>query len=175
LSDKEEKETGPRRWKRWLIEASLVVLVLGAVHLWQTRDLPTGRAPDLEGSLLDGRPVTLAHYRGKPLLVHFWATWCPVCRLEQGTIQALAQKWPVISIAMQSGDAEEVRRFMAREGLSFPVLVDESGRLARRWKVSGVPVSFVLDGKGRIRHATVGYTTRAGLSMRLWLAKLNPD
>ena len=175
MGGKGEEEAGHRRWRRWLIEASLVVLVLGAIHLWQTRDLPVGRAPPLEGTLLDGRAVTLAQYRGKPLLVHFWATWCPVCRLEQGTIQALAQEWPVISVALQSGDAEEVRRFMVREGLSFPVLVDESGRLARRWKVSGVPVSFVLDGKGRIRHATVGYTTRAGLTLRLWLAALNPE
>lgn len=61
---------------------------------------------------------------------------------------------------------------MEEEGLSFPVLADEAGQLARRWRVSGVPVSFVLDGRGHIRYATVGYATWAGLTLRLWLAGL---
>ena len=170
MSNRAEKSVG--RWKRWLAEAALVVLLLGAIHLWQTRNLPAGEAPVLTGTLLDGRTIDMVKYRGKPLLVHFWAAWCPVCRLEQGTIQSLAREWPVITVAMQSGDAEEIRRFMEEEGLSFPVLADEAGQLARRWRVSGVPVSFVLDGRGHIRYATVGYATWAGLTLRLWLAGL---
>lgn len=147
-----------------------MVLVLLAVHFWQTRNLPRGPAPAFSGNLLDGRPVKLEDYRGRPLLVHFWATWCPVCRLEQDNIQWLARQWPVLTVAMQSGDAGALRSYMKKEGLEFPVLADDSGVLARRWQVNAVPVSFVLDGQGRIRFAVVGYATRAGLALRLWLA-----
>jgi thiol-disulfide isomerase/thioredoxin len=159
-----------RPWKKWLAEALLVVLVLLAVHFWQTRELPQGMAPALQGTLLDGRQVALEDYRGEPLLVHFWASWCPVCRLEEGTIQALSRQWPVLTVAMQSGGEQAVRNYMEREGLDFPVLVDDSGAVARRWQVRGVPVSLVLDGQGQIRFAVVGYATRAGLILRLWLA-----
>jgi thiol-disulfide isomerase/thioredoxin len=159
-----------RPWKKWLAEALLVVLALLAVHFWQTRELPQGTAPALRGTLLDGRQVALEDYRGEPLLVHFWASWCPVCRLEEDTIQALSRQWPVLTVAMQSGDEQAVHGYMDREGLDFPVLVDGSGAVARRWQVRGVPVSLVLDGQGQIRFAVVGYATRAGLILRLWLA-----
>ncbi len=158
------------RWRRWLAEAALVVVVLAGIHFWQTRDVSYGPAPALAGQLLDGTPVSLASERDKPVLVHFWAEWCPICKLEQDSIQALSQDYRVLSVATTSGDAAAVRAFMQREGLSFPTLVDEEGVMGRTWGIKGVPASFVIDGDGNIAHATVGYTTGLGLRLRLWLA-----
>jgi peroxiredoxin len=60
---------------------------------------------------------------------------------------------------------------MGKAGLNFPVLPDPYGELASAWGVAGVPASFVVDGAGRIRFATVGHTTEAGLRARLWAAE----
>jgi peroxiredoxin len=158
------------RWRRWLLELLVVALVLAAVQWWQARGVASGTAPDLSGTLLDGRQVDLAAERGRPVLVHFWAAWCPICRLEQGSIDALARDYRVISVATTSGSAAEVHRHMQREGLAFPVLMDKEGDVARAWGVSGLPASFVIDPAGQVAHAMVGYTTGMGFRMRLWLA-----
>lgn len=160
----------PRRWRRWLVEIALVVAVLLAVQWWQTRDVAYGPAPPLAGVLLDGSAMQLASERSRPVLVHFWAEWCPICRLEQGSIESLSKDYRVISVATTSGDAAAVRAYMRQEGLTFPTLVDEDGDVGRQWGVRGVPASFVIDADGQIAHATVGYTTGLGLRLRLWLA-----
>ena len=165
------QETAPRRRRwRWLREIALVALVLVGIHLYQTRDTAAGAAPPLAGTDLQGLFRSLESLRGQPVLVHFWATWCPICRLEQDSIEAIAADWVVLTVALEDTPAEELRAFMAREGLSFPVLRDADGSLAGRYGVRGVPTSFVVDPAGRIRFTSVGYTTGPGLRLRLWLA-----
>ncbi len=171
MSDRTDKnKTNRPRWRRWAIDIALVFLVVFAVQAWQTRSMPVGKAPPLQGSLLAGQKVSLQDYRGKPVLVHFWATWCPVCRTEEGNIRNVAKDYQVLSIAMTSGSADEVSQYMRENGLDFPVLVDESGLLSVVWGVRGVPSSFIIDADGQIRHLAVGYTTELGLRFRLWLA-----
>lgn len=149
----------------------LLVLVLG-IRAWQQSGTASGPAPALAGELLDGKPVALAAFAGKPVLVHFWATWCPICRAEQGSIDALARDVPVITVAMQSGSRDEVIQFLRKEALSFPVLNDPDGVIAAQWGVRAVPASFIVDGAGQIRFLEIGYTTGIGLRLRLWLAGL---
>jgi thiol-disulfide isomerase/thioredoxin len=118
-----------------------------------------------------GQPYTLAARPGKPVLVHFWATWCPVCRAEQGSIAAIAHDHAdVITVAMQSGTAEQVSRHMLEQGIAFPVLNDSDGRLSGAWGVHAVPASFIISPDGQVRFIEVGYTTGIGLRLRLWLA-----
>jgi peroxiredoxin len=160
-----------RRLSRWLAQAALLAAVLLGVHLWTTRDAVSGAAPAFEAELLDGRRFSLADYRGAPLLVHFWATWCPACRFEQGTVESIARDHQVLTVAMQSGSAAELAKYLAEQDVDFPVHVDEEGEMAARWGVTGLPTSFVIDGRGRIRHVTAGFTTGLGLRLRLWLAR----
>ena len=159
-----------RRLPGWARDLLILGLLFWGLQCWLARDLPSGEAPPLAGRDLQGRPRSLHHYRGRPVLVHFWATWCPICRFEEGSIDAIARDHAVLSVAAGSGDAEALRAYMAERGLSFPVLVDEDGELARRWRVVGVPASFVVDGQGRIRWAGRGYASEWGLRLRLWLA-----
>ena len=116
---------------------------------------------------MDGAPFQLDPARG-PFLVHFWATWCPICRLEQDSIASIAADRPVITVATTSGDSGELADYLAEHGLEMPVLMDEDGTIARAWGVNGVPSSFVIDTAGRIRHAGTGYSTEVGLRLRLW-------
>lgn len=160
----------PRGWLLWTRDLVLIGIALTAFSWWQTRDTARGAAPELVGQLLSGRLVELKDYKGKPLLVHFWAIWCPVCTYENSSIDDLAKDYPVLTIATTSGDARKVGLFLEREGLKFPVILDEQGEIARRWGVTGVPASFVLDAEGNIMHVTTGYTTEIGLRLRLRLA-----
>jgi thiol-disulfide isomerase/thioredoxin len=166
-----KRPEGSRLWYR----AGQLLLILGvvaAVSWWRSAPLAHGDAPALNGQLLlTGESFDLAGLRGQPALVHFWATWCPVCGLGNGTIDAIAEDYPVITVAMQSGSPADIVGYMTNEGLSFPVIPDPHGELASRWGVRGVPTSFVVDGHGRIRFATVGYTTGIGLRGRLWTAR----
>jgi thiol-disulfide isomerase/thioredoxin len=149
----------------------MLVLILG-IRAWQQSGTARGPAPELTGELLDGKPVALAAYAGQPVLVHFWATWCPICRAEQGSIDSLARDTSVITVAMQSGEHNAVAQYLRNEALSFPVLNDPDGVMAAQWGVRAVPASFIVDGAGQIRYVEVGYTTGVGLRLRLWLAGL---
>ena len=150
----------------------MVLLLILGVSAWQQSGTVSGPAPALAGILLDGKPLALAAFAGRPVLVHFWATWCPICRAEQGSIDALARDTPVITVAMQSGSRDAVVQHLRKEALSFPVLNDPDGVIAAQWGVRTVPASFIVDGAGQIRFLEVGYTTGVGLRLRLWLAGL---
>ncbi|SEQ15180.1 Peroxiredoxin [Ectothiorhodospira magna] len=168
-------ETSPsrgRRWRRLAIELLIVVLIFLALKSWLQRDMISGEAPDFQAHLLDGTPVSLADYRGAPVLVHFWATWCGICRLEQGSIEAISHSWPVLTVAMQSGDADTLAAYMAEQGYTQAVIADEDGALAARFGVGAVPASFVVDAEGHIRFRERGLTTGWGLRLRLWLARI---
>jgi len=153
--------------------------VVAAVQLWQARGLPTGPAPALAGTLTDGRPASLTALidaaAGRPVLVAFWATWCPVCKAEAGNIDAVARDWPTLTVAMQSGDVLAVAKYLGEQDRRFSTLIDADGRLAADWKVRGVPTHFIVDGHGNIRFQLVGYVTEPGLRARLWWAGRFPQ
>ncbi len=155
-----------------LLELGLIIVVIIALEAFLTRDAVSGKAPAFGGVTLRGEAFKLSTLEGKPAVVHFWATWCPVCQLEHGMIDRLARDYPVITIAMQSGEAREVLGVLREEGVDYPVINDPQGSLARLYGVSGVPASFVLDDKGHVRFVTRGYTSGWGMRIRLWLAAI---
>jgi peroxiredoxin len=159
-------------WWRWLVDLAGILVLVCAVHAWQTRTVAHGAAPDFDGVLLDGTPVRLSDLRGRPLLLQFWASWCPICRLEQGSIEAIARDHSVLTVAIDAGGSGAVRTFLQQQGLDYPVVHDPDGRIAGSYGIRGVPASFILDPAGNIRFAEVGYTTGTGLRLRLWWAGL---
>lgn len=161
-----------QRLPKLLLKLALLLAFVIALEAFLTRDAVSGKAPPFEGVTLSGEPFALSAMQGKPAVIHFWATWCPVCNLEHGMIDSLADGYPVITIAMQSGEGSEVLAALQAEGVDYPVLNDPQGALARLYGVSGVPASFVLDGKGDVRFVTRGYTSGLGMRLRLWWAGL---
>ncbi len=162
-----------------MLEALLIVALVVGIHLFQTRGLPEGPAPALEGALLDGRPANLADLSraagNKPVLVAFWASWCPICKAELGSLADVGRDWPTVTIAMQSGGPAEVARFLAGRDTELAVLNDPEGELASRYRVRGVPTHFIVDAAGNVRFRTVGYTPGWGLRLRLWWAQRFPS
>jgi thiol-disulfide isomerase/thioredoxin len=102
--------------------------------------------------------------------VVFWATWCSVCKAEASNIEAVAKDWPVISVAMQSGERHEITEYLKERDLKLPAIADDDSDIADAWGVRVVPAHFVVDGAGNIRFRVVGYTTTWGLRARLWWA-----
>jgi thiol-disulfide isomerase/thioredoxin len=160
-----------RRGWRYGIQLVLLLAVFIAIRSWGQRDLVSGPVPDLQGQLLDGGNFSLASRPARPLLIHFWASWCPVCRLEENSIAALSRDHAVITIAMQSGSDAEVRAYLEAQGLRFPVINDPEGRLARRFGVRAVPSSFIIDARDRIVFRETGFTSGPGLRLRMWWAQ----
>ncbi|OIR18168.1 sporulation thiol-disulfide oxidoreductase A precursor [mine drainage metagenome] len=168
-------ETGskPRKttWRNLAINILLFAVVVVGIRTWQQRDMISGAAPALRGATLTGQPYILPAHPAQPVLVHFWGTWCPICRAEQGSIAAIAHDHPnIITVAMQSGKPEEVARYMREQGIDFPVVNDADGGISNAWGVHAVPASFIIAPDGKIRFVEVGYTSGPGLRFRLWLA-----
>lgn len=107
-----------------------------------------------------------------PIVIHVWAEWCSFCRLEEGNISALAEDTPVITVAMQSGDAARVAGYMQDRNLDWPTLVDPQGQLAQALGASGVPTFMVIDSQGDIRTPSMGYTSLWGMRLRLLWTRL---
>jgi len=166
----DDKQAKRRRWWWWPLEILLIFLIFFAIQQYRSADLPEGQAPLISGLTLSGQEVSLEQYRGKPLLLHFWASWCGICRLEQGSINDLAKQYPVLTIASQSGSRQEVAAYMQEHGLDFPVLVDPDGDFTQLYEIRGFPTTFFIDSDGNIADTEIGYTTGLGLKFRLWLA-----
>lgn len=168
-----KKTSKSKIWLRRGLELSLFILLIVGVRAWQQRDIVMGVAPSLSGTMLDGKAYVLPSKPAEPTLVHFWATWCPICRAEQGAIDTLAHDNPnVITIAMQSGAGDVVQQYMREQAVSFPVINDADNKISSAWGVQGVPASFIIGTDGTIRYVEIGYTTGLGLRFRLWLASL---
>ena len=165
------KIVSQHRGVKLVIEILVILLIYIAIKTYIQRDLVQGTAPPLQDTLLNGQLVNLQSYQGKPLLLHFWATWCGVCKLEENSIDAISKDHPVLTIAMSSGSDKEISDYLKANNLSFAVINDNDGKLAQRFGVSGVPASFIIDPSGKIAYTEVGYTTSWGLRLRLWLAE----
>jgi thiol-disulfide isomerase/thioredoxin len=161
-----------RRWIVFLIQALIMLLLYVGLKTWMQRDMVAGQIPDLTAHLVSGEPFSPRDLEGEVWLLHFWAEWCAICRAEQGAISSVADAWPVITVAMQSGDRLAVEDYLRENGLDWPTIVDQSGAIAKRFGVSAVPASFIVDGSGKIRFREMGYTTSWGLRFRLWLTTL---
>lgn len=126
----------------------------------QLRPWTGGATPPLALQDLDGRPHALEDYRGKVVLINFWATWCEPCRAEMPSINklraSLAGK-PFVVLAVNLGETEpRIRRFMEQVRLDFPVLLDRDSAVTKAWRARVLPASFLVGPDGRIRHAVIG-------------------
>jgi thiol-disulfide isomerase/thioredoxin len=117
-------------------------------------------APGLSLKALDGTPHELQDYRGKVLLVNFWATWCPPCIAEMPSIQRLSDRLTGEAfevLAVNVGESPfQVAKFSKLVNLRLTMLLDSDGEAFKAWGGSIYPTSFLLDGDGRIRYAAYG-------------------
>jgi thiol-disulfide isomerase/thioredoxin len=117
-------------------------------------------APPFDLKDPDGRSVQLADFRGKPLIVNFWATWCPPCRDEMPSMQRaadLVSNEGIRLVAINVGeDADTVSQFLMESKLDLPVLLDETSGVVMSYPVRGLPTTFVVDADGRLAYVATG-------------------
>ena len=120
-------------------------------------------APDFTLEALNGGAVTLSHLQGQPVLINFWASWCEPCRAEMPELGRAyethkADGFVVLAVNMTFQDSlPDVQAFAKDFNLSFPVLLDETGSVAReQYRLRGLPMSFFVDRKGIIVRRHIG-------------------
>lgn len=145
------------------------VAILGAVFgiVWMQsakyEPLVVGKpAPDFSLSDLNDKPYRLSDFRGKVVFLNFWATWCTPCRAEMHDIDSTyrahrPQGLEVLAIDLTDEDRlKDVRRFVNELALSFPILLDEEGKVWRRYAARGLPTSVFIDTAGVVRLVVPG-------------------
>lgn len=158
---------GIRRWvtlPNLLLGALWVYLLIRlAPHLAAVAGIETGdrRAPAFAYAALDGGTIASEDLRGRVVLVNFWATWCPPCRVEMPLLQAMYDRHRerglvVIGFSVDTDPPERVRAFLAERGVTYPVAIVDDDAAQAFGGVEGYPMSFLLDREGRIRHRALG-------------------
>jgi cytochrome c biogenesis protein CcmG/thiol:disulfide interchange protein DsbE len=124
-------------------------------------------AREFQLPLLKEGSVSLADYKGRPLMLNFWASWCSSCRSEAREIEAFWQthqdKIAVLGVAVQD-TADAVREAVAAQGKTYPIALDEEGRVNIDYGVTGVPETFFVDAAGIVRHKVSGPMTAAEMA-----------
>lgn len=109
---------------------------------------------------LDGEVHRLADYRGKVVVLNFWATWCPPCREEMPAMQRAwdeVQDEDIVILGVNVGeDNDTVFLFTADYPVDFPLLLDRQAEVIERYRVTGLPTTYIIDPRGRITHRTIG-------------------
>ena len=152
-----------------LIKIVLLMFILSNIMSYlRSPELASTQLPKIEVQLLDGSMFRVEEE--KPLLLHYWAVWCPTCKLEASNIEAVSKEYNVLTIAVNSGSDADVKAYMQEHDLNFKVINDVEGVWAKRFKVEAYPTTFIYDSKGELRFTEVGYTSTAGLFARLeWI------
>ena len=161
-----------------VVAAVLPLILLGVLGLALLSRLPGSGgatvgapAPDFALADLDGNPVRLADYRGRPLIVNFWASWCAPCVEEIPELQAAVAEHRSHGLAVigivYDDRSEAAREFMARMGGGWPSVMDPGGEVARRYGIFGPPESFFVDADGVIRGRQIGQLSAADLHRQL--------
>ena len=141
-------------WAQGRRPAALAVSVLPWLALFLASCSGAPQAPDFVAPDLSGQAVRLSAQRGKVVFLNLWTTWCPPCREEMPSMSDLAKRlagedFVMLAVSEDDGGATVVKPFVEQMKLSFPVLVDPTGDVGRRYGVSGYPETFIIDREGR--------------------------
>jgi peroxiredoxin len=163
-----------RRLLRWCAEGAIALGIFVALGQWQTRTLLTNGAvaPDFVGRTLDGTEVRLSDHVGERIFLHFWATWCGVCRQEFGMLNRLQQELPPgTRIIAVSSDEElgALQGFATAHGLNYPIWL-ASQEVMRAYQVHALPTNYFIDASGQVASSTVGMSSAWAVRARLRLA-----
>jgi cytochrome c biogenesis protein CcmG/thiol:disulfide interchange protein DsbE len=183
VGDPEKDRKGiSNREVTFLVGGILAAMVLLAT-LWATLgNRPSGPAvtevnypaPPFVLRTLDGKPFDLSAYRGKVVLINFWATWCEPCKEETPALQAAHQRLAdeglvIVGVDLfsdeqvQNKNEAAVAQFTNQYGVTYPIALDESGQVARDYHLYPIPVSYFIDRSGNVRYIRIGQLTTAAV------------
>lgn len=169
-----------REWLFGVLGVLAGMLVLSGVWIFSDRsnlaslpqvtEVTPYTAPVFTLNNLDGQDVSLSDFKGNVVLLNFWATWCEPCKAETPALQRAYQELQneglvIVGVDLfntersQSRGLDDVRRFVARFGVTYPVVLDETGTVSRSYAIAPIPTSYVIDQQGKVRYVKVGQLT----------------
>ncbi len=165
-----------RNYWSLLTQAVFFIVAFMAISAFQARNLlATDRspAPALHATVLAGEQFDLVDLSGKPVLIYFFAPWCPYCSASADNLVRLRRlrsenKLAVVAVALDWQDHQQIQDYANRHDLNVPVVMGNS-KIATDWKVHGFPTYYVLDSDHRVARRDVGYSTQLGLLWRSWM------
>ena len=116
-------------------------------------DLSQDQAPDFTLLDLDGNQISLGDFAGRPVVINFWATWCPPCQDEMPLLVEAYERegGQVVFLAISIDEPERaVRRFAEKNDISFVILLDEGGKVASEYRVKSIPITFFVNREGQV-------------------------
>lgn len=150
-----------------LLLALVTVVIVQAMEPEKPKDNLPGiaigeKAPDFELKTLTGDTVKLSDYRGKKVMLNFWATWCPPCKEEMPDMEQLYQEngEEVVILAVNIDPQLNVQKFVSEMGITFPVLLDEKDEVNTKYQVLTIPTTYFIDKQGIIRNKYLSAMTK---------------
>jgi thiol-disulfide isomerase/thioredoxin len=132
-------------------------------------------APSFELPDLNGQEISLEEFRGKIVLLDFWATWCALCRTTMPTLERLSKEYPndVALLAINLQESRDViERYVIEQALSLQILLDEEGTVGTAYGAYAIPMQFLIDRSGVVRHVQTGYSPNTASQMRAQIEQL---
>jgi cytochrome c biogenesis protein CcmG/thiol:disulfide interchange protein DsbE len=167
--------------QHWTI-FSIVILLFGSGWIWLSRtppgsttsgNIPVPRqgflAPDFSLQTPDGQILNLAEFRGRPILINLWASWCPPCKAEMPDLEQVYKDYQsegfiILGVnATNQDDPGKAISFAKEYGLTFPILFDMDGKVSQLYQLQALPTSFFVDKNGVIQDVVIGGPMSAAL------------
>ena len=152
-----------------VVTTLLMIFVISMVLNYIRKPDTDSVLPNIKSMLISGDEISFIGDGTKPIVIHFWATWCPTCKLEASNLESIKDDAHLISVAVNSGSDDELKSFMQERGYTYDVVNDEDGKLSERFGVGAFPTTFIYDCNGILKFSEVGYSTTLGLKARLSL------
>ena len=147
-----------------------MTILANVMSIYRSQDLTKAPLAVDSFKLIDDTTYIIP--KNKPILIHFWATWCPTCKLEASNINFLSNYFNVVTIAVKSGNDEEIQDYLNEHNYHFKVVNDTDGEISSIYNIAGFPTTFIYDKNKNLMFSEVGYTSTFGLWLRiLWAGK----
>jgi thiol-disulfide isomerase/thioredoxin len=158
------KNTIKKYFKEIISFALILIVASNLLSLYNSRDLNSSVLNISSVELLD--KTTFNIDKSKPILIHFWATWCPICKIEASNIQKISENFQVLSVAV---DSKNIQAYLYENSLTFKTVDDKDGQIAKHFNISVFPTTIIYDKNQEMVFSEVGYTSTWGLWIRmLW-------
>jgi peroxiredoxin len=148
-------------------------IILG-VMTWKDRSLVKSGdiAPDFMLTTVSGEKVFLSQYRGKKVVIYFFAPWCSICKMSSSSYSSMRKYFSddtvLLSVVLSWSSLNEITNYPRANKLTVPILVGTE-EVMKKYNISAFPTFYFIDKKGKVQYRVSGYTTPPGLWVRTWL------
>lgn len=174
-SAQDKRKLWQKNWFKNLVTVVIFIAIYLAIRPFMQGDVIQGQAPSMQVQSITGETIDLQDMlkTGEPVLIHIWATWCPICEVTKDFVEGVAKDYQVINIATQSADNDQLLEYAKANNMNPDIIVNDlSGDWMRTFGSKAVPADFVIAPNGEIAFIEVGFTSAWGLRLRLWWASL---